>query len=120
MIDGEGLLDLEQELREMLEMASDTDPIIEAGAEAFTTDLLKLAKPRSSIRNSKHTHLIDSFAYKKNKRDKGSYDVGWGAYYGRMVEHGTKFMGAQPHLKPMWERNETKYQDIMIKKLKLN
>ena len=88
--------------------------VIEIGAKAFVDDLLKLPKPRSDISKSGYTHLIDSFAY---KREKGEIVVGWGTYYGPMVEHGTRRMKAQPHFRSLYNQNKEKYQKLMISKL---
>ena len=37
--------------------------------------------------------------------------MGWGKYYGRMVEDGSVQMkkGGTPHLVPTWNRNSDKY-----------
>ena len=75
-------------------------------ADDFVKDLLSLPSPRSNIAKSGYTHLIDSFSY---RRKDDEVEVGWEKYYGPMVEHGTRKMGAQPHLKPTWESNQDKY-----------
>lgn len=73
--------------------------------------MLKLPKPYSKITSANYTHLVDSFSYKRTKID---VIVGWGKYYGPMVEDGTKKMKAQPHLRPEFERNKNKYYQKMI------
>ncbi len=73
--------------------------------------MLKLPKPYSKIRSPDYTHLIDSFAYERTKTD---VEVGWGKYYGPMVEDGTMKMKAHPHLHPTFERNKTKYYQKML------
>lgn len=65
---------------------------------------------------SGYTHLVDSFSY---KRDKTGIDVGWGKYYGPMLEHGTKKMSAKAHLKPLFEQNKERYYKKMIAALDL-
>ncbi len=105
-------------LSEILENYSDKADnfmdVLEVGAEEFTTDLLKLPKPISKIRKTGYTHLIDSFAYRKNKDE---VEVGWGKYYGPMLEHGTVKMDAYSHVYPLWDRNKEKYYKKMIAKL---
>ena len=88
--------------------------VLEIGAAEFTKDLLKLPKPISRIRKTGYTHLIDTFAYRKNKDE---IESGWGKYYGPMQEHGTKNMNAYPHVYPLWDRNKEKYYKIMVAKL---
>ena len=80
--------------------------IIEAGTDQYLADLLRLPKPISQIRKGGYTHLVDSFAA---KREDGVIKVGWGKYYGRFVEKGTRKMSAQPHLVPLWEQNQARY-----------
>lgn len=46
-------------------------------------------------------------------------DVGWGKYYGPMLEHGTKKMSAKAHLKPLFEQNKERYYKKMIAALDL-
>lgn len=72
---------------------------IEEGAKEFVNDLLRLPKPRRKVTAPGYTHLVDSFSY---KRDKTGIDVGWGKYYGPMLEQGTKKMSAKAHLKPLF------------------
>lgn len=131
MKSNEGYLDLEKELSDLIGKAENVDEVLDEGANAFTQDLLRLAKPRSQIRRAGHTHMVDSFAYKKSKYSVDSYIIGWGKYYGRMVEEGhmtrgkrkgsggTKFVAPQPHLRPTWDKNQDKYINLMIKKLDL-
>ena len=56
---------------------------IEEGAKEFVNDLLRLPKPRRKVTAPGYTHLVDSFSY---KRDKTGIDVGWGKYYGPMLD----------------------------------
>lgn len=89
---------------------------LEVGAKEFVNDLLKLPKPISKIKKASYTHLIDSFAHKRKKKE---IEVGWGKYYGPMVEHGTKNMDANPHVYPLWDKNKEKYYKTMLTKLGL-
>lgn len=89
---------------------------IEEGAKEFVNDLLRLPKPRRKVTAPGYTHLVDSFSY---KRDKTGIDVGWGKYYGPMLEHGTKKMSAKAHLKPLFEQNKERYYKKMIAALDL-
>lgn len=81
------------------------------GAKAFVIDLKKLTKPMSQIRKSNYTHLIRTFTYESNEKE---VVVGWGKYYGRMVENGTNKMVARQHLKPVFEKNKEKYYKKML------
>ncbi len=90
--------------------------VLEVGAKEFVNDLLKLPKPISKIRKAGYTHLINSFAYRKKKNE---VEVGWGKYYGPMVEHGTKKMDENPHVYPLWDKNKEKYYKTMLTKLGL-
>ena len=77
-------------------------------------DYIKLSDPQSmldeeeKISKAGYTHLIDTFTYRRTKDD---IAVGWGKYYGRMVEDGSVQMkkGGTPHLVPTWNRNSDKY-----------
>ena len=89
---------------------------IENIAKSFVDDLRKLPKPKSNIIKNTHTHLVDTFAYQRTNND---IVIGWGKYYGRMVETGTVKMNAQPHLKNLWESNKDKYFDDFLKRTKL-
>ena len=73
-----------------------------------------MPKPISKIRKTGYMHLIDSFAYRKKKNE---IEVGWGKYYGPMLEHGTENMNANPHVYPLWNRNKEKYYKTMLTKL---
>ena len=99
--------------------------VLELGAQALVKQLDKLPYPIIKIRAPGHTHLVDSFTYGvvNNGRFKGQVEVGWGVYYGPMVEHGTKLGGngahgqkAQPHIEPTWRKNKEKIYALMLKK----
>lgn len=112
--DFEGINDLINDLSKYIPLAQNPQEILEVGAKEFVKDLLKLTKPISKIKKSGYTHLIDSFCYEKVKNNE--IEVGWGKYYGRMVEDGTIKMNAKTHLKPTFNRNRDKYYTKMLKK----
>lgn len=113
-----GFQDLTDILKSYIKNADDNKAVeaLISGAKEFVNDLLKLPKPISKIRRAGYTHLIDTFAYRAKNKE---IEVGWGKYYGPMVEHGTKNMNATPHVNPLFERNKEKYYKIMITKLGL-
>ncbi len=88
------------------------EKVLEVGASQFVQDLMKLPKPISSIRKPGYTHLVQSFTYRKNR---GQVEIGWGKYYGRMVESGTMKTKAHPHMNPLFEKNKNKYYTAMTK-----
>lgn len=108
---------LEDTIKKYAEKADDGKilDILESGAEEFVTILLKLPRPRSDIKASGYTHLVDSFA---SRRNKNQVEVGWGKYYGPLVERGTTKMRATPHLKPAWEKNKEQIYNKMIERFK--
>jgi len=110
-----GFNDLSKDIESYLKNVENVQEVLEVGAKEFTNDLLKLPKPKSQIRKSGYTHLIDTFTYRKAKNNE--IEVGWGKYYGRMVEYGTSKFGSRPHLRPAWETNKNKYYSVMLKKL---
>jgi HK97 gp10 family phage protein len=109
-----------QELSDMLEKyianTNNVMDVLESGAKEFVNDLLKLPKPISKIRKAGYTHLVNSFSYRKKNNE---IEVGWGKYYGPMLENGTTKMKAQPHIYPLWEKNKEKYYKTMLTKLEL-
>lgn len=111
------LLDLKKELEEISSNALNSYSYLEEGAKAFVKDLLKLPKPKSKIKASGYTHLVDTFAYQKSKYHSGEIEVGWRKYYGMFVEKGTKLMRQQPHLVKTFESHANKYYKIMIDKI---
>lgn len=103
----EGFLELGTLLKEYINVAENILDEEEKIAKEFVSDLLKLPSPRSNVCKSGYTHLIDTFSYRKKSNE---VEVGWGKYYGPMVERGAKQMKkAHPHLGPAWERNADKY-----------
>lgn len=107
---------LSEIIEKYVDKANNFIDTLEVGAKEFVNDLLKLPKPISKIRKAGYTHLINSFAHRKKKNE---VEVGWGKYYGPMVEHGTKNMDANPHVYPLWDKNKEKYYKIMLTKLGL-
>lgn len=113
----DGFNELENELKDILKKVDNIEKILEVGASEFVNDALKLPKPKSKINSPKHTHLVDSFSYKKSSKKKGEIETGWGVYYGPMVENGTVKMKKQPHLEPLFNKNKEKYYKKMIEKI---
>ena len=114
--DTEGLEEFQNLMEEFAQVLDPQNVIkvLKKGADAFTSDLLKLPRPRSRIHAAGYTHMVDVFA----NRVRGSeVEVGWGKDYGPMVEHGTVRMRAQPHLKPAFNSNSQKYYKIMTEEL---
>ena len=111
-----GFKDLSNEILEFIDLMEKPMDILEEGAKEFVNDLMKLTKPMSEIKKSDYTHLINSFNYKKNKR-KNEIEVGWGKYYGPMLEYGTSKMYAREHLNPVWSQNKDKYYNKMCRKM---
>lgn len=112
--DDTGLEDFENEIRRMAERLASEDAaldVMEAGVKEFVRDLRRLPKPRSQINKAGYTHLVDTFTW---ERTETTIKVGWGKYYGPMLEHGTRKMKAQAHLKPLFERNKVNYYRTMI------
>ena len=115
LVDGfKGFEELSNELSDILLKLENPLDILEIGAEEFVKDLLKLTKPYSKIRKSGYTHLVDSFTYEKKDNE---IEVGWGKYYGRMVDEGTKMTRRQPHMQPTFEKNKEKYYKKMLEKI---
>ena len=107
-----GFGEFEKMMKEYAEKVSEGKALdaIEAGAQEFVNDLLRLPKPRSRITKARYTHIIDTFAL---ERTESNIKVGWGKYYGPMLEHGTRKMSARAHLKPLFEQNKEKYYKKM-------
>ncbi|CDE14097.1 phage protein HK97 gp10 family [Clostridium sp. CAG:470] len=110
----DGFQDLENILENYADKVNNFVDVLKTGAKEFVNDLIKLPKPMSKVRKAGYTHLVRSFAYKINKNE---VEVGWGKYYGPMVEHGTKKMDENPHVYPLWNKNKEKYYKNMLAKL---
>lgn len=107
-----GFGEFEKMMKEYAEKVSEEKALdaIEAGAQEFVNDLLRLPRPRSRITKAGYTHIIGTFAL---ERTESNIEVGWGKYYGPMLEHGTRKMAARAHLKPLFEQNKEKYYKKM-------
>ena len=104
----DGLLDFSKALEEY---AMEEEEKI---AQDFVKDLLKLPSPKSKISKSGYTHLISTFSYRKKATE---IEIGWGKYYGPMVEKGTiKMISSHPHLVPLWNRNSKRYIESFKKR----
>lgn len=110
----DGMNDFMEELSALADKVSDDQmaEYLKAGADAFVQDMHKLPSPRS--RRSKRSHMLDNISAKKNG---SGWDIGWGDYYGSMVEKGTSKMRAQPHLLTTWQQNENKYMQQIQEKI---
>ena len=85
---------------------------LEAGAKALVSDVRRLPKPMSKIRAPGYTHLLYTVTCKRAKKE---IEVGWGKYYGPMVENGAKTMKGRgtPHIYPTFQKNRKKYYGIV-------
>ena len=105
-------LELFANMLEQYEKAADENRIADVlmiAGEALAEDVHRLPKPRR--RGAGYTHMLDSVQAAPSGKD--AVLVSWGRYYGKFVEHGTKKMGAQPHLIPTWEQNKDRYYKMM-------
>lgn len=127
----DGFMELDKELSELVKLADESriKDAQEAGASFLVDKVRKLSKPR---RKGK---LLDSVDYEYDSANK-STDVGWGVYYGRIVENGHRagkrvsrskkkkvkdtrsYIPAQPHLFSAYKNNKEKIYEIMIKELR--
>lgn len=119
----EGFNELSKELETYIQKVDRPLEILEVGAKEFVKDLRKLTKPISQIKKSGYTHLIDTFAYRVTSKE---VEVGWGKWYGRILENGANVKGRnskkryhiqRKHLEPVYTKNKEKYFKLMIKKL---
>ncbi len=106
-----GFEELAKEVSTFIEAVADPQKALVIGAKEFVKDLKRLPKPMSKIRKTGYTHLVSTFSYRKKK---GEVEVGWGKYYGPMVEYGTIRMDEITHLRPCWDRNKEKYYEKML------
>ncbi len=109
-----GFDELQKLMEEYLQNVKEPLEILEIGAKALVNDVRKLPKPRSSVNVAGYTHLLDTVTYEKNGDE---IEVGWGKYFGPMVERGTKKMPGTAHMAPTFERNKEKYYQQMIEKI---
>lgn len=103
-----------QEYQEKFEQSRIEAAMME-GAEQLARDVRALPKPRSRIQKAGYTHLLDTVSARKGKN--GEIEVGWGKYYGPMVEAGTRKMNAQPHLRGQFKKDPNKYYNLILQKL---
>jgi HK97 gp10 family phage protein len=117
--DNKGFLNLIDTLNNFSKMA-DEDNIKEAqeaGAAFLVGKLRRLSKPRNTGK------MLESMDFEYNKKEK-TVEVGWGKFYGRLVESGhktrsgKKVVSAKAHLKPTFEANKNFINKIMIDTLK--
>lgn len=118
--DTSGLRGFEEMIQDIIDKTGEQDclNIMKEVADEFVGDLLRLPKPVSRIRAPGYTHLIHTFASRISDSHK-DVEVGWGKYYGPMVERGTRRMGARPHIAPTYEKNRNKYEQRMREKFGL-
>ena len=119
-VDDSGLDDLSDLIAQYSEKLSQDKvlDILESGAEELAADGRKLPSPLSKIRAPGYTHLVKTISTKVN-RSRREIEVGWGKYYGPIVENGAP--GRQKyrrnaHLIPLYTRNQKKYYELMKKK----
>lgn len=116
----EGFDAFDEELQSYLKTCDDDNvvQILKAGADELISDVRALPSPRSNITKATHTHLLDAVS---GKAEGNKYIVGWGVYYGPIVEaghttpKGTK-VSARAHLRPTLRDNRQKYESAMQKK----
>ena len=111
-----GFDELEKLLSDYVKKVENPLEILKIGAIEFVNDVRKLPKPRSKMNGAGYTHLLDTVTYKKRNDE---IEIGWGKYYGPMVEKGTRRMkgNGTPHLSPTFARNKEKYYKKMIEKI---
>ena len=87
--------------------------ILKAGADELVKDVRALPKPRSN--RTGYTHMLDSVT---GQAEAPKYLVGWGRYYGPIVEAGHKSRSgkkvpARAHLRKTYKDHMEKYQKAM-------
>lgn len=118
MVEGEIYADGFDEFSKMLEEfkkrteVKNVTKVLEIGARQLVEDVRALPRPRSQINAPGYTHLLDTVTYQTQGEE---VVVGWGKYYGSMVENGTVKMKGIEHVKPTFERNSEKYYKNMQK-----
>lgn len=121
--DGKGFDAFDDELVKYMKAADPENiiQILKAGADQLVADVRALPQPRSRITKAGHTHLLDTVTGEE-ARQKGDYVVGWGRYYGPIVEKGHvtpkgTHVSARAHLKPTYQQNRDRYVAAMQRKL---
>ena len=108
-------LDFMEELLQRYQLTDEkTLTAMETGAQRMAADVRKLPKPRSRVNASGYTHLLDTVTYRRTKNE---VEVGWGKYYGPMVENGTVRARAIPHILTTFQTNKQKYYQIIERQL---
>lgn len=90
-----------------------------AGATELASDANKLPKPISRINSPGYTHLLSSISARMMQGGATGAEVGWGKFYGRMVEKGASKMSPRAHLIPLFERNAKNYYQTIVDKINL-
>lgn len=106
--------ELEDTFADLMKAVDNVPEILQAGADEFIKDLKSLPSPRSNINTGGYTHLLDTFASRPEGED---ILVGWGKYYGPILESGSKKMAARAHFRPTWRKNAEKYYKTMTDKI---
>lgn len=101
-------------LKEFDDVDRRVNEILQIGADELCKDIKSLPQPRSKVAKAGYTHLLDTIASRKEGKE---VVVGWGKYYGPMLEKGTKKMEGQGHLANTFKRNADKYYDKMTKEI---
>lgn len=113
-INGNGFDNLSKLLMNYQIEDNDVMKVLEDTAEELVKDVKKLPRPRSMITAAGYTHLLDTVSF---RRKKSEIEVGWGKYYGPMLERGTRKMRASAHIKPTFQQNKERYYKNINKKL---
>lgn len=108
--DLKGFDDLSELLKEYEVTEEEAIQALETVAKEFVADVRKLPKPRSQVSKAGYTHLIDTTTYKRKRNE---IEIGWGKYYGPMVENGTTKMRGTPHIKSNFNNNLLKYYKMI-------
>lgn len=116
-MESDGLEGFEELLENILESVEEKNIVkaLEKTAKKLVRDVKTLPKPRSQTRKAGYTHLLNTAT---SRTVKNEVEVGWGKYYGPMLERGTRKMpkGA-PHYTKVYERNKKIYYTDMQKEL---
>lgn len=107
--------ELVKQLGELSKKASpkETKAILMSGATMMKNDANRLPYPISKIRSAGYSHMVNTFQAEESSHHDTEIEVGWGKYYGPMVEHGTRLQHEQAHLIPLWNRNKERYFNAM-------
>lgn len=120
--DIDGFDEMQEELEKLAESV-DEDKVLDAmqkGADELVNDVRALPKPRSKLGGG-HTHMLDSVT---SQRASDAIEVGWGKYYGKIVENGHlsvtgHWVSAQPHMQPTFDSNKERYYKTILDALGL-